>query len=467
MNPADPMHRHELTELGADRLMARQRERRPMRLSCITSPLDAMMRTLTLFPLLFVLLTAQAQTYFYIEEIAVQPSAPTDQDEITLALSGGLSSTGSQVTSATASVSGSTVTISISASSTGGLTVIVPHTELVAVGTLQAGTYQVVIDGQFVGDFAPLPDHEFVVSGGFPCDGLVLSPVRWHALTDTALVVYVDNPTTELFDYPNFILFDAGNDTLAVETVELFGLPGSGSVHYLRIHEDAVVPSSPFMGRLELWTDFTSTLACTWEMEMDLCPPPPCVEVQPFIQNLGGAIASGTFNWGILQNGNVVASGSFVVDDEQQFDADSICLPPGNYSMICGSDGGPSAGALFYGLWAGPGQETPTQPVSDIIPQPIPFSLLLPCFNPTQGVNTPAEAGGMLIRLEADQLVVSTTDDNAELVRVLDMQGRTVFQGRAQARSTRIDTQGWASGIHVVHVLGTDGRSRTTRALIP
>jgi hypothetical protein len=408
----------------------------------------------------------RAQTFFYIDAITVQPSLPTTTDQVSLALTGGLASTGAQVTNVSASVVGYTVTIAISAADNGGLTVIVPHTEVVPLGLLAAGTYTVVIDGQFVGDFAPVEDHTFVVSGTFPCEGLELSPVRWHALTDTALVISVTNPTNELFAYPNFILLAANGDTLAVEQTSLFGLPGSGSVHYLRIHPGAMIPSGPFSGTLELWTGFTTELACSWDLNIDLCPPPPCVNVQPFIQNTGGGLASGTFNWGILQNGNVVASGSFEVTEDQQFDAAEVCLPPGNYSMICGTDGGPSQGALVYGLWAGPGQETPTRPVFDIIPQPIPFSLYLPCINPAQSVEGTATKDQVRLWSEADHLVIGIQEGTLREVTVLDAQGRLVAQARASGPVLRLSTSTWATGVVLVRVINGGGYVSTHRFVL-
>lgn len=418
-----------------------------------------MRSTLTLL-LLLAVLGLRAQTFFYIDAISVQPTAPTTSDPVVLSLTGGLASTGAQVTSVSASVVGFTVTIAIAAQDNGGLTVIVPHTEEVPLGTLPAGTYTVIIDGQFVGDFAPVEDHTFVVSGSFPCDGLVLGPVLWHALTDTAVVVTVDNPTQELFPYPNFILFNAAGDTLAKEQTSLFGLPGSGSVHYLRIQPGAVLPSGPFAGRLELWTEFTTQLACTWPLSIELCLPAPCVNVQPFIQNIGGAVASGTFNWGILQNGNVVASGSFEVTEEQQFDADEVCLPPGNYAMICGTDGGPSQGALFYGLWAGPGQETPMQPVFDIIPQPIPFALYTPCFDPVQSVSDPLASRSIRVMLDGGQLIIRSQQGTLRDVTVLDAQGRQIAFQRIAGEVLQLPVQGWSAGVHLVRV--TDGNGATS-----
>jgi hypothetical protein len=421
------------------------------------------MRTTVLLLSLCLVGVVHAQTFFYIDAISVEPTSPTTADQVSLALSGGLASTGAQVTNVSASVVDFTVTIAINAVDNGGLTVIVPHTEVVPLGLLAAGTYTVVIDGQFVGDFAPVEDHTFVVSGTFPCEGLLVSPVRWHALTDTALVISVTNPTNELFAYPNFILLAVNGDTLAVEQTSLFGLPGSGSVHYLPIHPGAVLPSGPFNGRLELWTGFTTGLACSWELSIDLCPPPPCVNVEPFIQSIAGETATGTFNWGVLQNGNVVASGTFEVTEDQQYDMDEICLPPGTYSMICGSAGGPSSGALVYGLWAGPGQVTPTQPALNVIPQPIIFDLYLPCINPDQSVEGMATAEQVRVWSEADQLIIEARESTLREVTVIDAQGRLMDRTRPTSQVHRITTTAWAAGVVLVRVVDGTGSISTHR----
>lgn len=419
----------------------------------------------TILTLLFLCLVGvlRAQTFFYVEDIAVQPSFPTTTDLVSLALSGGLASTGAQVTNVSASVVGYTVTITMSAADNGGLAVIVPHTEVVALGQLPAGTYTVVIDGQFVGDFAPVEDHTFAVSGTFPCEGLVVSPVRWHALTDTTLVISVTNPTNELFAYPNFILLTTNGDTLAVEQTSLFGLPGSGSVHYLHIHPGAVLPSGAFSGWLELWTGFTTELACSWELSIDLCPPPSCVNVEPFIQSIAGETATGTFNWGVLQNGNVLASGTFEVTEDQQYDLDEICLPPGTYSMICGSAGGPSSGALVYGLWAGPGQVTPTQPALNVIPQPIVFDLYLPCINPDQSVQGMTATEQVRVWSEADQLIIEARESTLREVTVLDAQGRLMYRTRPTSQVHRITTTAWAAGVVLVRVVDGTGSTSSHR----
>jgi len=421
----------------------------------------------TLLPIILSLLCSigQAQTYFYIDAITVQPGTPTELDPVVVRLSGALAGTGVTVNNVDAVVNGSTVNISIDVSDNGGATVIVPHSETIELGTLEAGTYTIVLDGAFVGDFAPEEEHQFVVGSGGVCADLELGPIYWHALADTALVLTVQNPTSELFPYPNFILFNEVGDPLAVSEVELFGLPAETSVHILRLVDGVTPPVGAFTGRLLLLTGFGAEQACNWERLIELCPPPPCVPVQPFIRNESGLPAFGTFNWGILQNGQIVASGTFEITAAQQFDADSVCIAPGSYTMFCGYDGGPSQGTLDFGLWAGPGQETPTRVVSNLLPSSIDIRLYRSCIDPL--LTAPDhEHSPVQVMATGDRLVVRSLTDPVGMVTVRDVQGRLLSLSRAGAMERTMDMTPFPQGIYIVEVTLVSGNRHVQRVLI-
>ena len=289
------------------------------------------MKTTTL---LFVLLTVwiswtagsvQAQTYFYLGQIAVLPAAPTDQDDVQLQLSGDLSDTGASITSTTAQVTGSTVELTVSATSVGGADVLVPHMETMNVGVLPAGTYTIVITGPGIQDLAPGGQHTFTVTGSVPsaCDSLILASLSWAPFSDTALLVHVFNPTFTLFDYPGFLLLADNGDTLAQETVNFFGIAGE-SYHTLAIPSGTIMPSSPFNGTLQLWTLFYDTLDCSWDLPVDLCPPDSCTEVIVDMQNFGSGLVTGSFLYTVREAGSEVATGTFIFTEQQQYDQDTI-----------------------------------------------------------------------------------------------------------------------------------------------
>ncbi|MBK8339718.1 MAG: hypothetical protein IPK99_06855 [Flavobacteriales bacterium] len=385
-----------------------------------------MMRALLLLTALVCAFTLSAQTYFYIDEIGVDPQPATPADNISIDLIGGLSSTGAYVVSASAQVTGNVVTISIVAADPGGFTVIVPHVETVPVGQLPAGTYTIDFNAQFVGDFAPQPQHTFVVSGvGAPCDSLEVISVQWHAFTDTAIVVHVHNANTDsIYSYPNFILLDDQGDTIAVEETSSFALVQE-SWHLLRVKDGVTPPLGNFNGTLELWTGFTTYLSCSWSMSFNLCPPPPCPVFIPTIQNLGGAIPIGTYDWIVFDtNGTTLANGVFELGIGQEFDADTLCLPPGSYFMDVSPNDPPTGGAPYFGVSVGGYIAGPSQPVVWSLPVAMPFDFYLPCAD---GPNSVPETGsqGLLVQQYMDRLVVRRVDGGAlGTVELFDAQGK-------------------------------------------
>ncbi len=347
-----------------------------------------MKRTLPFFLFLLTALAGQAQTHFYLDQIVVQPANPTTADDVSLSLIGNLSDGGAYIQTALADVSGGTVSITLVALSNGGIPVLVPHTEVIQLGQLPAGNYTIDFTDATTGilDGAPPAQHTFTVSGPvFPCEDLTID-VQWAYFSDTAVVVHVQHQTVEQFDYPNFILFDAQGDTLAKETVTYFAI-AQDSWHTLRLMDGVEAPVGPFTGRLELWTGFTSTLACAWEQTFALCPSTSCVTVYPSIGNFGGALPIGNYNWTIYNDGGDLAPGLFVLTAEEQMDMDTICLLPGNYAMSVGPNSPPTGGApMFY--MAGPGlMSTELWPVVWSLPVDLDFVLLPYCVDSPEGLS--------------------------------------------------------------------------------
>lgn len=398
---------------------------------------------------------SQAQTHFYISDIVVNPQPATTADNITIDLIGNLSSTGAYIASATAEVTGSLVSITIFAADDGGLAVLVPHTETIAIGQLPPGNYTIAFTLNSFGvmDLAPPGQHDFIVTGD-PCDNLDLLSVQWHAFSDTAIVVHVQNTNTtlELFDYPNFILFGAGGDTLAKETVSFFGI-GQDSWHVLRVHDGATIPGTPFNGTLELWTLFTEEFACSWPLLIDLCPPGGCATLIPMVQNLGGALAIGTYYWTILDADlNSVSTGTFTMTDVMQYDADTICLPPGDYQMFCHAQQPPTGGNPVYSVGTEGWITGPSQQVSFDLPVPMPFRFYSNCISGTNGVRSPDTARLNVRQLGGTLAVRSMDGGPLGAVHLLDVQGRTIASLSSPADNVSFEVGGLGHGIYVVRV---------------
>lgn len=402
-----------------------------------------MTRTLTLLPSLLTAAILQAQTFFYIDQITVVPNPATTSDDVQVQLIGNLSSTGSYIVSAQASVTGNLVSLTVVAASTGGLTVLVPHTETIALGQLPPGTYSIAftLGSSGILDLAPADQHSFTVSGSSnACDQLDILSVHWAPFTDTALVINVANNSAALFDYPNFILLGTAGDTLAQEAVSFFGLAGE-SWHVLRL-QDGVSFIDPFVsGTLELWTGFTTTLACSWNLEdAPLCPPPPCAPITFTLGNFGGQTISGDFGWTLTDASFApFANGIFTLDPEHQSTEAAQCLPPGHYGLAVAPLGAPPpGGSLFYGVSGQGGITGPSHAVSWDLPVIMPFSFYAPCTEGSTGFAMTSAPAWTVGRSGDEVIVRNTAGLPIGMVSVHDAVGRTVAIASSASNELRL-----------------------------
>lgn len=102
----------------------------------------------------------------------------------------------------------------------------------------------------------------FVSAQNIPaCDSLVIECCSFDVSQNTVTLI-ASNYSTYLFDYPGFILYNSDMDTVAIETVNYFGI-STEQPHWLNI----IHPFSlPFDGILELHVLFYDSLTCTFEV---------------------------------------------------------------------------------------------------------------------------------------------------------------------------------------------------------
>jgi hypothetical protein len=93
------------------------------------------------------------------------------------------------------------------------------------------------------------------------CDTLLIHCCTFDSVGPNTLTLYADNHSSELFDYPGFVLFDSNMDTIAKETVAYFGIGSGFQPHTL----DIVAPLNlPFSGTLNLYILFYAEQACSF-----------------------------------------------------------------------------------------------------------------------------------------------------------------------------------------------------------
>lgn len=417
------------------------------------------MRLSLLLAGLFTSLSLTAQTYFYVDNIIVSPTAPTASDNISVSLAGGLSSSGAYIVNASASIVGSSVELTVNCADPGGLAVIVPHTEVIPIGQLPAGTYSISVNGAGLGDFAPAPEHVFTVSGGgSPCDSLLIVELQYGAFNDSTVNVTVENYSSTLFDYPGFVLLDDNGDTVAIETVNYFGIGVGPQLHTLVLVPGATLPAGNFIGTLELWTGFYTAHACTFPVDHDLCPPGSCAPFTVSIANMGGAMVNSTFDWEVLDSLGItsLAAGQLTLG-MAQMDTANLCLPPGMYLLEM-SQPAPSGGQLFMGAADLP-YGAPT--ISQAFAQGATNTMALPfyplCSDLSNSVPDDAPSTKLTLVLHGNQLGISSATPLGRLV-LFDMQGRTLVSAETNRAVHSLDIGGLAAGAYVISATGASAQ---------
>lgn len=92
------------------------------------------------------------------------------------------------------------------------------------------------------------------------CDSVTIDCCTFIS-NDTLIIQVSNHSTTVLFDYPGFMLVDSLGDTLAIETVNYFGISTGPQAHTLIISGNLQLP---FSGFFELYTGFYDSLHCTF-----------------------------------------------------------------------------------------------------------------------------------------------------------------------------------------------------------
>lgn len=285
------------------------------------------------------------------------------------------------------------------------------------------------------------------------CDSLEIVSVTYSPFSDTSIEVRVINHNQQtLFDYPGFLLLNAQGDTVAKETVMYFGIGGM-QTHLMAV-KPGMITSAEFEGTLELWTLFFDTVACTWTDTFRLCPDT-CFEVYPTFANFGGALVTGSIGWSMLDSNNlVVGSGTFVLNDTTQMDADTLCLTPGRYTLMLDSTG-PVGGQPYVYLYT-PFYGTLLQWQFTGNIYEFPFVFFNTCIDRSTGIEEAHRRmdPDLLIFASDKRITIQSTKSPIGMVQVYDLRGRLVHASHKSGQHASLSLLGQASGIYLVRVQG-------------
>lgn len=291
-----------------------------------------------------------------------------------------------------------------------------------------------------------------------PCDDLNFLSIQYSPFTDSVVVISVENNSSELFDYPGFVLINSNGDTVAKEVVNYFGI-GSQSVHSLEVRAGVQDPLQNFVGQLQLFTGFFSDQACSWDLDQSLCASEPCDSLIIGFQNWGGALVLGDFAWSVLDSNDVVLeSGTFNMDTQLQYWQHGLCLTPGAYRYALLALGEPSGGGptmtASNSSWYSSALISQYFNWTESNVMEVPFFLHCMDANSPNGIASSSAQPELLLLRQANWLSLQATT-TIRRVELITVDGRSV--GNFTCNSTQFQLPSLPTGIYVAKVMTENG----------
>ena len=310
-----------------------------------------------------------------------------------------------------------------------------------------------------------LPITLFPASAQEDCNDLVPSVLGYNPLDGGIIDVMVINNGEIGWSYPSFILYDEGNDTLAVEQTDYFAI-SSGQLHKLQITPGATLPDGPFEARLELWTGFNDSLRCTWHFLVTLCPATPCVTLYPTVFATTLSASGASFAWAITDTlEQIIDSGELTFSGGLLQAQDTACLPPGNYTctvfnpFLAGD-------SVYYSVNSAPWNGTSSPQVELSEGTPSVFTVLEPCIGTDNAVED-LSTDDLSVRLMDGAVRIRRTG-GAPIGRVdlFDAQGRLSTTTNCTVDVLSVAIPYLASGPCLVRITDRDGWVFSTRLIL-
>ena len=283
-----------------------------------------------------------------------------------------------------------------------------------------------------------------------PCDSLDIN-VKYYPFYDSMIQVDVINHGQTFFGYPVFKIYDQTQDSVAVETLNLFGIAQASS-HILDVNPNNV-PTPSFNGNLVLFYIDSVQQTCAYQMNFQLCLDT-CKKVYPYLGNFGSAMVEGTANWNIKNSSQqIVASGTFTLDSLSQNVTDSACLLKGDYTLHVSQGTLSQGGQCQLGIYTSIMAEYPQAPFNDTAID-LPFNMYEACPNIGTNVNevltntTPLNIYSHNTTVYINSYAGKTIGN----VTIHSIDGKHAFVASIPTASYNIDLSSQPAGIYIVRV---------------
>jgi hypothetical protein len=286
------------------------------------------------------------------------------------------------------------------------------------------------------------------------CDSLSIPLLRYSAFHDTLLEVRVTSTSFSNISYPTLVVYDNNGDTLAWDYGNFFTL-GPDQTFLLPLAAGVVPPVGYFDATVEVYTNGTQLQCTLFRPYTNLCPIEPCTALYPSVIS---APSGHLFDWTVADtDGNTVATGIMAVPEGGTQVRDTVCLPPGDYSLGMVDITGIDMSAIFY-MVGSDWWNAPTSPHVTLESGSVSsFVLFEDCFEGPDAITEVASVGTEL-RIMNGILYMQRADGGMmHDVTVIDATGRSVRTAAVGKTAWQVNIADLSAGVLIVQVTGRDG----------
>ncbi len=296
------------------------------------------------------------------------------------------------------------------------------------------------------------------------CNNLWPASFGYAPFDSDLMEVRIQNNGPIGWSYPSLVFYNTSGDSVAWRPAEFFGI-GNDQVFTLDITHPEAINDGGVYPTVELWTGFNDSLRCTWVTSGMFCYPSICATVHPYVLSSDPAAAGTTFIWSINNdNGENIALGEMTMPLGGVEVMDTVCLPPGNYSLTM-SNSSISGTGVTYQMRGQPGSTSSSPSIQVNTFGSSEFTVLEACIDGTNAVaEIPSEElrSNIVNGILHLQLPIGETSSTVEL---FDASGRVLLRNTDTKTQRELDLSGLAPGVLILSVTNEEhGRKSKTLA---
>jgi len=288
------------------------------------------------------------------------------------------------------------------------------------------------------------------------CDSLEIVRVNVDAFFENQLnITLLNTNTQEIFDYPGFRVFDE-NDNLIGEEEDLFFFSIIGeSTHSIIFdtNDFPFVEDEEYVFKFELWTNFYTELACSFEVTASPIPTlEECIPVA--ITFLEFSTEEVSYDWQLTDFwGNIIQEETLVFSNNVGSITRNVCLDQSCFFLNASSTLVPEFSTLHVNVIADMNYGFISTPLLEMSND---SSMLFSIWTDCSLINSFSEIQGSKFEIypnpSSDFFNLQGGLPSNFNYRIIDLSGKVILNGNSSTSSSRISTSSLENGIYILEI---------------